>query len=138
MSKIICHQHCPRGGFPAGLAVLVVIAALCAAAARSAAPAIESAARAAIEVIKIAAISAASLCGVAGLGWLVHARQQAHGGRATARQDVSRHAPIAQRAPEALSAPPRAAIEAPRPALADLKAMAAEHGYDVIRQATGE
>jgi hypothetical protein len=33
-----------------------------------------------------------------------------------------------------VSAPHRLAIEAPRPSLADLKALAAEHGYDVVRQ----
>ena len=37
------------------------------------------------------------------------------------------------RAP-AVTAPPRLTIEAPTPSLADLRAMAAEHGYDVIRQ----
>jgi hypothetical protein len=36
------------------------------------------------------------------------------------------------RAP-AVSAPQRLAIEAPRPSLADLRAIAAEHGYVVIR-----
>ena len=39
---------------------------------------------------------------------------------------------VLPRAVETRSAP--RAIEAPRPRLADLKAMAAEHGYEVIRK----
>ena len=49
-------------------------------------------------------------------------------------QGVSRHVLVARRVPGTLSASRRRAIEAPRPGLADIEALAAEHGYDLTCQ----
>ena len=65
-----------------------------------------------------------------------------HGRRTRAREVLSaaqnyrRVIPgaVVPAAAETLSAPQRAAIEAPRASLADLKSLAAEHGYDVVRR----
>ena len=69
-----------------------------------------------------AVLAGAALPGACARRW--HARN---------RQAISRHTPIVLRAPQATSAPRRAAIEAPRPSFADIRALAAWHGYDMIR-----
>jgi hypothetical protein len=107
MSKIICHEHCPRdgrGGPGLGLVIAIVVLAAVGAAARVAAPAIESAVRTAIEVLKIAAIAAASLCGMAGAGWIAHTRLRRCSEQTRARQAISQACPYrAQRASDALN-----------------------------------
>jgi hypothetical protein len=140
MSKIICHAHCPRGrGGGLGLVVAAVIGVVTAATAvRAEAPAIESAVRTALEVLKIAAITTASLCGVAGLGWLARVRLQARSEHAPERQAISSRVSIAQPRSAAISAPRQLAIEASRPALADLSALEADHDYDVVIPQTTE
>lgn len=120
VKKVICHEHCPKGGPGTGLVVLVVVTVLCAAAVRSAAPAIESAARTAIEVLKITVITLASAGGLAGLGYMVRRRRASSASHAMARHALPEHARTAQ----ALSAPQRLAIEAPRP---DLYVIRPEH-----------
>jgi hypothetical protein len=111
--------------------VLVVAAGLCTAAVRAAAPVIESAARTAFEVVEITVITLASAGVLAGLGYVMHRQRAASVSHATARQAIPQHAPAAQ----ALSAPQRPAIEAPRPSLTDLKSVAADRGYDAVTRA---
>jgi hypothetical protein len=81
------------------------------------------------EVILIAAASVTALVAIGAAALLVRYALRC---RAMARRAVSSHAPVILRAAEARTEP--RAIEAPRRSLADLKALAAEHGYDVIRR----
>lgn len=122
MSKIICHEHCPRGSHR-GAAVLVVLAAVVvavlSAAVHRAAPAIDSAARTALHVLEIVAITLAAGAGLAGAGWIASAALRARASQATAHHTM-RHTPIGQRAAQTLSAPREPlAIEAPRPYAAE-------------------
>jgi hypothetical protein len=126
MPHQVCHAHCPKGGGGLLAVVLVVAAVIIAASAR----AIEHAAEV---VLEVAVITVASVLGLAALGVVAYVALRIHRSHARNRQAITQHAPVAQLAVEAVSAPHRLAIEAPKAALADLKAMAAEHGYDVIR-----
>jgi hypothetical protein len=133
----ICHAHCPKGG-GGGVLVILLIAAVAAigTAARAAAPAIGHAVRLAVDAVEIGLIAAASLAALALAGWVASAAVRARASRAIDSQAVPQHALTVQRGAEAISAPQPLAIEAPKPGLADLKAMAAEHGYDIVRQAS--
>jgi hypothetical protein len=135
----ICHAHCPKGG-GGGVLVILLIAAIVAiaTAARAAAPAIGHAVRLAVDAVEIGLIAAASLTALALAGWMASAAMRARASRAIEQQALPRHALTVQRAAEAISAPQPLAIEAPKPALADLKAMAAEHGYDMVARQASE
>ncbi len=127
MPKIICHEHCPRGGRGGGgwlLAVLaVVVLALLGAAAHAVAPAAGAALRAAVEVLKIAGATVAGASILGALGWLVVTRQQGRQPAANAAARVRQHPPAAAGVAQAATAPPQLpaaarvplAIEAPRP-----------------------
>jgi uncharacterized membrane protein YebE (DUF533 family) len=89
---------------------------------------------AAIGVLEIAAITAASVTVLAAIGGIAYVALRAHNRQAVDHQTIASLTPARQQAAQTLSAPRRLAIEAPRPGLADLQALAAEHGYDIIRR----
>ena len=124
-----CPHHCPpeRGG--QALAVAAILAGIgLAIAARP----VVNAARDVLEVVAIVIAAISALAGLAaGVAIALWLRRQ----HATARLGVSRHTPVPWRGSQAVSAPRPRAIEAPRTTLAELERLAAEHGYDVIRQA---
>jgi hypothetical protein len=76
----------------------------------------------------IAAASVTALTATGGAALLVRYALRC---RAMARRAVSSPAPVMLRPAERISEP--RAIEAPQPTLADLKTLATEHGYDIIR-----
>lgn len=126
MGKIICHEHCPKGGHGGGglWAVLVVVAiALVAAGAHQVAPAVGEAVRTAARVAGILAATAGGLAVLAGLGWLAARRQDASARRENAAAPARRDHPAAAAAVQGRTAPREAAgparaplaIEAPRP-----------------------
>jgi hypothetical protein len=123
-----CPHHCPKprgGGVAAVLVVVVVLAA--AAVARPVVHAAE-------DMLKVALIAVASVAGLGAIGAVAYAAMRARASHATTGQTIVRHTPAIESSAQALSTPQPLAIEAPRPDLAVLKAMAAEHGYDVVRQ----
>jgi len=130
-----CPHHCPKDG-GSGAAVIIAIALVIAAAGavRAAARPIEHAAETGLEVL---AITIASVAGVAAIGGIAYVALRARERRANDITAVSFHPPSVERGAPAISAPQQLAIEPPRPRLADLKAMAAEHGYDLKRRDTG-
>lgn len=131
MSKQICHAHCPKPG--GGLAaVLVVLAAIViAATARAVVHAAEF-------VLEVAAIAVTSAVVLAVLGGVAVVAARARRNRANRVTRVSFPAPVLRLTAESISAPRRRAIEAPRPSLAELEALAAEHGYDIVRRDRGD
>ena len=136
----ICHAHCPKGGGGGALAALIAFIVIIAVIAKPAAAAARDAERLAVEVVEYLAIgigAAAVLGGTAVAAVAVHSARQRHTQQAI--QTTSEHArviagTVLPEAAQTLSAPQRAAIEAPRASLADLKSLAAEHGYDVVRR----
>lgn len=122
------------GGALLLLAAVVVIAILIRKPVEHAA---DTAVRVALDVLEVAAITVASVLGLAVLGAGAYVAVRLHRSHASHRQAIARrNAPAIQRGSQGVSAPKRLAIEAPRPTLADLKALAAERGYDVVvRQA---
>jgi hypothetical protein len=135
MSRQICHEHCPKGG--GGLAALLVLLAvvIIAAAARPVEHAADAALQLAITIAAIAAIVIGAAV-VLGLGaWTARAVLRARQSRAIGAAPGSSYrvtvaAPVqAVSAPRRSAAAPPAAIEAPWVRLADLRALAAEHGY---------
>lgn len=120
-----CPHHCPpegaKGGLvlaAAGVAVVVIIA-------RAAEHAARAAEHVAVDVLEVAAISLGS---AAAVGVLTAVTVLAV--RSLRRSHRALAAGVTGAQP--LSAPQRLAIEAPRSSLADVKALAAEHGYDVV------
>lgn len=128
-----CPHHCPpgRGQSTAALVAFVVLAVIIAAAAR----AIVHAAELVLEVAAIAVTSAVVLAVFGGVAYIaVRARRS----RPNGITPGSFPAPVARRGVQAVSAPRRRAIEAPRANLADLEDLAAEYGYDIVRRDRGD
>lgn len=121
-----CPHHCPPGRSGAAALVALVVLVVIAAAAR---PVVHGAEL----VLEVAAIAVTSAVVLAVLGGVAYVAVRARRSRAN-RVTPALPTPVASRESQALSAPQRRAIEAPRPGLADLKALAAEHGYDLIRR----
>lgn len=103
-----CPHHCPKSGGGGLAAVLAVVAVVIVAAA--ARPAVH----AAEDVLEVVIVAVASVAGLAVVGAAVIAAVRVHRWHARNRLDVARHAPIAQRGSQALSAPRASALEAPR------------------------
>jgi hypothetical protein len=127
MTKMICHEHCPRGSHGGGKAaavVLVVVAAGVYSAAKAAAPSIEHTADVVLHLLEIAALILASGTGLAGVGWLVHRQRQGAEVEAEEHARVSTVTALPQRRSAALSAPREPlAIEAPREQAEELTGM---------------
>ena len=126
MSKKICHAHCPddSGALLAvlGLALAVVLAVIIGQV---------------VESLFVAIVAASSVLGAAGIGLFAYLIRRDRWSAAESRELAAPRVVvrvIPKRTAQAISAP-RGAIEAPRPGLADIEALAAERGYDVIRQA---
>jgi hypothetical protein len=85
-------------------------------------------------ILGVALIAGASLLGLGAIGGIAFLVLRVHRRQARKLQAMSQHARVVQRSSQAVSAPQRLAIEAPRPSLAEVKALAAEQGYDVIRR----
>jgi hypothetical protein len=122
MPHQVCHAHCPKGGGSGAVLVLLAVVVLAAIA--------RPVVHAASVVLQVVLITAASVAGLAVIAGVTYGAVRVYRRQAMDRQAISRHARTAQ----ALSARPVAAIEAPRPGLADLRVLAAQHGYEVIRQ----
>jgi phosphohistidine phosphatase SixA len=105
----VCHAHCPKGSGGAG-AVLVLLAVIVAVIASSA-HRIEHAADVVLEVLTIAVASLAALAVVAAGAYVA---LRVHRSHARTRQALVSHTPAIQRGSQALSAPQRQAIEAPK------------------------
>ena len=123
MPTQICHAHCPKGSGH-GVVLLVAAVLIIAAVAHSIAHAAEHAADVMLEVAMIAVASLAALAVVAVAAYVA---VRVHRRHATARQAIPRQAPAIQRGSQAVSAPQRRAIEAPRAALDEAIADVFDH-----------
>jgi hypothetical protein len=128
-----CPHHCPRpsGGGGAAIVVLVVLV-LVAVLAKPAAHAADDAVHMVITAAEVAAmvLGGVAVLTVVAVGARVAVRARAS--HAITGRVVQVHQIALPAQP--LPAPQPAAIEAPRPSLADIKSLAAEHGYDVVRR----
>lgn len=127
-----CPHHCPpEHGGKLALAVVVLVLIIAAAVARPAEHAAEETVRVAVDAAEIAGITlgAGIVLAVAVMtAMAVRARRR---DRVAITCRVARQAGTGEPA-QAVSAPGRAAIEAPRQALADVKSAAARLGYEVV------
>jgi hypothetical protein len=123
MSRQICHEHCPKGGGSGALLVLLAVIVIAAIA--------RPVVRAAEFMLEVALITAASFLGLAAIAVAAFAALRSRRRHAKDRHVIARRTPIVLRAAETRSEP--LAIEASQPSLADLEALAAEHGYHMTR-----